>query len=106
VLSPIPASSVGLSVDPLLLASTGRPLAEAAAALRQALPGVDAAWLAAADALHGRRTGQSLSACRSGMQLGLAGCVAELEAFSRALGASATVYVDADRTALGSVGSH
>jgi hypothetical protein len=103
VLSPILVSPVGLTVDPLLLAIAGRPLAEAATALRQALPGLDGAWLAAADALHRQRSGEALQACRPGTQRGLVACAEELETFSEVLRASATVYADAESV---SVGSH
>jgi hypothetical protein len=95
VLIPTP---LAFAVDPQVLAAAGRPLAASAAALRAALPALDAAWLASAEALQGRRTAASLQACRHAVVQTLGACADEVERLGQALQTSSAVYlhVDAD----------
>jgi hypothetical protein len=96
VLIPTP---LAFTVDPHVLAAAGRPLAASAAGLRAALPTLDAAWLASAEALQGRHTAASLQACRRAVSQTLGACADEVERLGRALQTSSAVYLHADADA-------
>lgn len=96
----MPGPSTLLAVDPLLLAVAGRPLEESAAALRDALPAVDAAWLAAAHALRAQHTGHALDACLPGLRRDVQTCIQQAAGFGQALAQAAGIYASAEASAL------
>jgi predicted component of type VI protein secretion system len=89
-----------LAVDPLLLAVAGHPSTDSSRTLQQALPSLDAAWLAASNVLSAGPTGAALRECRPALQRVFAACVAELGDISAALETAATVYGQADGVAV------
>jgi hypothetical protein len=91
----LPPSAV-LAVDPLQLFLAGRPLVEAAGTLRHALPAVDAAWLAAAQALRGQLTGDVLARSLPTLRRELTACAEEVEGFGEVLAKAAGVYSAAE----------
>lgn len=96
MLPPITLSLAPLAVDPRALAVAGRPLADLTDTLRPAFASLDAAWRAAAFALHRQRTGTALQAGSGVLQRSLASCAQELQGVGDALRASSRVYGDAD----------
>ena len=97
--SSIPDLPVQLTVDPLQLAIAGRPVTESATALRQSLPSLDVAWLAAAHVLARQATGDALQVGRPALQKTFDACTAELAGVGEALHKAATIYDQADGSA-------
>ncbi len=94
------ASPLTLTVDPSQLSAAGRPLHVIAAELRSASVALRLGWDAAARALAGQRTGQTLANC-PGFLASLVGCAESLDGFGTALQRAADVYRDADTKAIG-----
>jgi hypothetical protein len=89
-----------LRVDPLVLATAGRQVAASATVLREALPSLDAAWIAASQVLARYATGGALQDCRPALRLALDSCVKELVAVSATLGEASVVYDQAEGAAV------
>jgi len=107
LLSPIAVLSPAVpafGVAPQVLHRAVHPLVASAAELRAALPALDAAWIGAAQTLHGCQTAQALHDCRRAVSQTLGACADEVVRLAAALQASSAVYAQADTGAVGGGG--